>query len=100
MEKNKIQIKTEFPSEVVSIYSPDNELLVTSDNPLVIESTRYKILKENLSGYYAVDADGKKHEINREASFPVQNLYPEIIGRIMMLQIEGKLPDNIKPIDC
>lgn len=65
MEKNKIQIKTEFPSEVVSIYSPDNELLVTSDNPLVIESTRYKILKENLSGYYAVDADGKKHEISR-----------------------------------
>lgn len=85
----EIVVDTSLREEFVSIYDENDQLIVRSCNPLVIESVRLQILEKELNGYYAIGEDGTKCDIILKGTyFPFQDKLPRISARILQKQIE------------
>lgn len=92
-EQNKkigeIIVDETLREEYVSIYDKNDNLIVKSCNPLVIENVRYQIIDKDLKGYYAVNENGERCEVTLDSMyFPFQDKIPRITAKILKRQIE------------
>lgn len=83
-EEKEIIVDTSLREEYVSIYDKNDNLIVKSCNPLVIEDVRIQILEKELEGCYAVGENGTRCEVNIDhVSLPFQNKYVMMLDRIL-----------------
>lgn len=91
MENKTVIVNNSLREEYVSIYDKDDNLVVKSCNPLVIEDVRLQILEKELKGYYAVGEDGTRVPIDihdNPSYFPFQDKLPRILAKTLAVYVK------------
>lgn len=86
-DENGITVDPSISEERITIYKPNGEELVTTSDPVLVGNIRYQIYQKDLKGYYAIDEEGKRHDIEKGLPFMCQWKEASQAGKIIRLQL-------------
>lgn len=86
-DKNGIVVDDSLTDEIISIYDPEDNLLITTGNSITVDSIRLQILEKDLKGYYAMNENGERYDIGKDTFFPLQGEQCKIVGEILRIQL-------------
>ena len=87
-DENGVEVDLSLKEEEISIYKPNGELLITSSNPLIIDSIRLQIYEKDLKGYTVVGESGLQVKLEKDTTYFHQGKGCQLSGKIIKIKLD------------
>lgn len=90
IDQNGIVVDPNLREDYITIFDPDGNELITTHEKIVVDNIRKQIYKNNLVGYYVIDKNGKRHNIENGEPFDVMKVYVNQLAELTKIKFENK----------